>query len=89
MTIWKFNFETIDSFSLDMPILSEILTVQIQNNSPCIWAKVYPENIKIKRYFRVFGTGHTMNELEDLEYIGTYQMMGGNLVFHLFEYHKL
>lgn len=32
-----------------------------------------------------FGTGHTIQDADRLEYIGTIQMCGGALVFHVFK----
>jgi hypothetical protein len=37
------------------------------------------------RRFRVAGTGHELEPYVD-RYIGTFQMLGGTLVFHVFEY---
>lgn len=34
---------------------------------------------------RIFGTGHTIQDADRLEYIGTIQMCGGALVFHVFK----
>lgn len=35
------------------------------------------------RHFRIKGTGHAADDIGD--YIGTFQLNGGSLVFHLFE----
>jgi hypothetical protein len=85
--IWKFELETTDRQTVAMPENAEILTVQTQNETPCIWAIVEPENKKVRRVFEIFGTGNQVNCNEDTErnYIGTYQLRQGSLVFHLFE----
>lgn len=85
-TIWKFELETTDRQKVEMPIGAKILTVQTQNETPCLWALVNPERKERKeRYFEVFGTGHKIPLDLSREYIGTYQLKGGSLVFHVFE----
>ena len=84
--IWKFEIKPYDS-AIQMPKLSEILTTQIQNGNPCIWALVCPENEKEERYFEVYQTGHEMHCDIGInrKYINTFQLESGSLVFHLFE----
>ncbi len=74
-----------DIIKIEMPKDAEILTVQSQNTYPMIWAKVNPNNELEIRNFRIYGTGHKINEEEKLKYIGTFQMAGGNFIGHLFE----
>jgi len=85
-TIWKYKLSTTDEQVIEMPAMAEILTVQIQNGEPCLWALVdssYPH--KEKRYIEIFGTGNPIGT-GPRTYIGTYQLDGGKLVFHVFEY---
>lgn len=79
-TIYKY---TLNNVGIEMPIGAEILTVQIQNDKPCIWAMVDPEAEKKVRHFQVFGTGQPIPEVS-MKYIGTYQELGGSLVWHVF-----
>jgi hypothetical protein len=84
--IWKYPFEVKDNFSIDMPYDAKILHVNTQYDKPCIWAELdraQETNLRT-RNFRLFGTGHERIE-GDLKYIGTFQMYGGKLVFHLYE----
>lgn len=67
-----------------MPEGAEILTVQVQHEAPCIWAKVNLNAPAETRLIEIFGTGHPMSETER-RYIGSYQSRGGALVFHVFE----
>ena len=85
-TIWKFDFEVTDYIEIEMPKDAKILSVQIQHEKPCIWAGVIAGNDTEKRKFRIFGTGHpiAMNA-NGLKFIGTFQLMNGNFVGHLFE----
>lgn len=83
--VWKYEIEERDRQSIHMPVSAEVLCVQMQNGNPCIWALVDPEAMQERRWFLVLGTGHPI-EAESLgRYIGTFQMVGGSLVFHLFE----
>lgn len=89
-TIWKFELDTVGK--VEMPIGAEPLTVQMQNDKPCLWAMVDPEAAKETRQFNIFGTGHKLpvgNLLTKLKYIATFQMYGGTLVFHVFEEIKI
>jgi hypothetical protein len=101
MVIYKYEFSVQGSFNIAMPAGAEVLCVQMQRETPCIWAVVDPEKERVERHFLCYGTGHEMNPLDfigslkifnyktgrDLKalYIGTFQMMQGSLVFHLFE----
>ena len=82
--IWKFPLGVTDVQVLEVPFGAKFLTVQVQNGVPCLWALVNPESGKVGRTIEVFGTGHHMDE-SDREYIGTFQLSGGALVFHVFE----
>ena len=84
--IWKFTINP-NKIIVEMPKDAEILTIQTQNETPCIWALVNPENEKELRHFEVYGTGHDIHYDMGIErkYINTFQLYGGSLVFHLFE----
>lgn len=83
-TIYKYQLETTDEQLIEMPIGAEILTVQTQNGTPCIWAKVNTKNANFKYQFRIFGTGHPIESDFRGKYIGTYQLSGGALIFHVY-----
>lgn len=85
--IWKFPMASPEQGRIEMPKGAEILTIQTQNETPCIWALVNPENEKEVRYFEVFGTGHEVccDMGVERKYINTFQLKCGALVFHLFE----
>jgi hypothetical protein len=83
-TIWKFPLKTTDEQTVEFPEGAEILSVQAQDNTPCVWALVNPKGKKMPKTFHIFGTGHNVPPAER-KFIGTYQLHGGALVFHLFE----
>ena len=83
-TIWKFPLQVIDKQVISMPKDAIVLTVQVQGSQPCLWARLSPDTPSEKRTFLTYGTGHEI-ESEPGPYIGTYQLEGGQLVFHVFE----
>ena len=86
--IFKYELSVIDGQNIRLPIGSQILTVQNQNETPCMWALVDPNADTELITIEMFGTGHPV--LSDMgtsrKYISTFQMHGGNLVFHVFQY---
>lgn len=86
LAVWKFPvWDGGDYSDVDMPVGAQILTVQFQEGSgACIWALVDPQRSIERRRFRIAGTGHPIND-PLLHYLGTFQMMGGALIFHVFE----
>ncbi|KKN27722.1 hypothetical protein LCGC14_0861460 [marine sediment metagenome] len=86
MFIYKYPFEVSDTVEIMMPTKARILTVQTQSNAPCIWALVDGDKPLETRRFRVFGTGHEFNiDPIQSKYIGTFQLMDGGFIGHLFE----
>jgi len=85
MTIFKYPIPMNDYFDLWIPIGGKILTVQKQGENPCIWVLVNPKADLKKRQFRLAGTGHPIEDMIGMVYIGTFQLSGGAFVGHLFE----
>lgn len=83
-TIWKFPLNVTDEDEIQMPIGAQVLTVECQQGAPYLWALVETTNAQESRVFSIFGTGHPIEKTE-LQYRGTFQLNGGNLVFHVFE----
>lgn len=82
-TIWKYPLKVIDKQIIKMPQGVRILTVQVQNGEPCLWAEVDPDNELQDVLIATRGTGNKY-ELSAASYIGTYQLRGDALVFHVF-----
>ena len=59
--------------------------MQMQSESPQLWALVDPEAEREMRRFVTYGTGQPIPNSADLTYISTIQGYNGMLVFHLFE----
>ena len=87
--IYKYSIPINDEFDMNLPKGIAILSFQCQRDVPFIWALVDPDALLEKRSFRLVGTGHPINmESNFLHFIGTVQMAGGQLVWHLFEIEK-
>lgn len=89
-TIYKYEIELQDDFEIQMPgKKAEVLDVQVQHGTPFIWALVNPGATKETYRFRLRGTGHDATSIIGWYYIGTFQIDGGDLVFHLFSEKQL
>ena len=82
--IWKWAIEP-GTTELQMPVDAQVLTVQMQGGAPQLWAKVDPAAPKVTRTFAVYGTGHQMPDDPRVQYVATFQMHDGALVWHVFE----
>lgn len=83
--IWKFPVHTTDAFEIEMPQGATLLAVQTQVGDPQLWALVNPDAPRVTRAFRVVGTGHYHPDERFGDYVGTYQLLNGGLVFHVFD----
>ena len=83
--IWKYEIQTTDSQFIFMPIDAEILSVNVQNDKPCIWVLVNPERSCGERGIRIFGTGNPIPIDYSGKYIGQYFQLEDLLVWHVFD----
>ncbi len=85
--VWKYVLPLEDCASIDMPIGCKVLSAGVQDEQICIWALVDPSDlIGTARYrFRIAGTGRPIKDSEHLDFIDTVLLMGGSLVFHVFQ----
>ena len=75
-----------DYITILLPTGAHVLHVAEQNGQPHLWALVDPNAEPEERTFRIAGTGHKITAHPELfDYVGTFQMLGGSLVFHVFE----
>ncbi len=88
-TIYKHEVPLEGVFKLRLPKEAAILSFQCQNGVPVIWVMGETAHIEEERSFRLFGTGHPIQNIpkdEGLHYIGTAQQSQmPPLVWHLFE----
>lgn len=83
-TIHKYKLAMTDFQIIMMPINAKILSVQVQIDTLCIWAEVIDDVPLEGIEFYIIGTGHPIPN-EPIEYIGTFQLNCGRLVFHLYK----
>lgn len=77
-----FKYElTADTVDLELPRGAQLLTVQLQNGVPMLWALVDDSIAPIKRCIGVYGTGHPVDVPG--KYVATFQI--DDLVFHVFD----
>ena len=86
-TVYKYELIIDDYIEISTHRGAETLTVQMQENTICLWMLVDPSLPEEKRTFRMAGTGHPISESR-LKYVGTFQLLNGKLIFHLFELFK-
>lgn len=90
LKIWKYEMIVDDYQNFEIPKNGKVLSFQVQHGVPCIWVLVDPSQPKVTRYFKMAGTGHPISEsIETMDFIGTLQMSGGVLIWHLFELHPV
>lgn len=85
-TIYKYEIETRDRFTLDLPTGATILTVNEQQGGIYLWAEVDPDVRTFKpRLIEIFGTGHEIREDMGItrQYLGT--TFVGRYVWHVYE----
>lgn len=88
--VYKYPLDIHDEVVVMMPKGARVLSVQVQNGSPCLWAAVDPNELTLEeRWFRIAGTGYPIQDDVVDGFIWTIQMYDGKLVFHVFEMKRL
>ena len=84
--IWKYVLNDVVN-DLEMPAGARIIAIQTVRDEPCLWAIVNPKNKPEIRRFHITGTGIPDKAafFDNSIYVGTYQVEGGEYVFHVFE----
>ena len=84
-TVWKFELPLEDYVELLLPKGSIPLSTQLQNSNLKLWCLCNSEEpLRERRVFRIVGTWHSIEE-KNIKFIDTFQMMNGDLEFHVFE----
>lgn len=81
--VWKFPVSVSDEFSVVMPEGAEVLWCAEQDGAPWMWARVDCNSPPVSRTFFVRGTGHEVEP--SLRYVGSFMLIAGRFVGHLFE----
>ena len=89
--IYKYALETSDTQKIRIPKLVEgesfkkqVLKIDTQNDTPCIWCLVDVGEEEQEISIRIVGTGNPMPTLSQDDYLGSYMLFDGGLVFHVF-----
>ena len=82
--IYKYDLEIEDEQVILMPKGSLSLCVQVQKGLPYLWALVDDEAEKEQVLITMVGTGNPADHVHNKLYLGTFQMSGGDLVWHVF-----
>lgn len=80
--IWKYPLQITDHQHLLIPEKAEILSVEFQGETLCLWAEVEMSYPKEDRVIQIVGTGNPILN-SGRKFIGTVQQ--GPLVWHIFE----
>jgi len=84
LTIYKYPIKIADFQTIDLHRHARILSVQIQDDQPMLWALVDPSLGLVTRYFQTVGTGNSVaGVLYWSTHIATFQLPP--FVWHLFE----
>lgn len=82
ITVHKYPLEYTEQQDIELPAGAALLTVQVQHNTPVLWARVDTTQLTVKRRIHLVGTGHPA---PTGRYLSTIQLHGGTLVLHAFE----
>lgn len=83
LVVYKYPLAIEDRLTIRMPYGAQLLHVEVQDQTPCLWALVDPSRALECRNFRMAGTCHEITE--KVEHVGSFLICGDAMVFHLFE----
>lgn len=81
--VYKYELPLGDWVSITMPAGAQVLCVEVQHGKPMLWARVTVGHASVVQHFRIAGTGHDLGSNVG-RHIGSFQLGGGALVFHVF-----
>lgn len=85
-TIWKYPLAITDRQTITTKAGARFMSVQVQNDTPCLWLLVETNMPDEQVRLRIHGTGHEVYESENLDgFLGTIQLHEGELVLHVFK----
>jgi len=90
MTIWKFPITNLDGTTIHAPYNGnlkfdeQVLYCDVQNGVPCIWVAVDDEEGTRPIRVVVYGTGHDMSRAGALKHVGSFMLLDGAFVGHVF-----
>jgi len=81
--VFKYPLTVADTQDVLLPAGAKVLTAQEQHGVVCLWALCEPSAPLVPRTINIHGTGHTVSD-DAGDYVSSFQMLGGSLVFHVF-----
>lgn len=90
MTIWKFPITNLDGTTIQVPFNGamkfdeQVLYCAVQGGTPCIWVAVDSEEATRPIRVVVYGTGHDMSRAGALKHVGSFMLLDGAFVGHVF-----
>lgn len=85
--IWKWSLLVTDQQPLLIPKGAQFLSVQKQGREINLWALCDPAAQTEERFIGIYGTGNPI-PYDPGTFLGTFQLAGGDLVFHVFVLEK-
>lgn len=85
--IYKFPLKP-ELTRLMIPANAQILCVQVHCGIAYLWVLLDPVQPLVSRTFCIYGAKHEIKEKLN-QYIGTFQLLNGALVLHVFEVHSV
>lgn len=82
MIIYKYQLKTDEENKIELPVGSQVIHVNQQNDIPCIWVLLADNTEKEVRNFFCIVTGM---EFTAQKYWGTCHINSGKFVLHVFE----
>ncbi len=88
-SIYKYPLEIVGKQQIYLPAGAEVLSVDNQNGTLCLWALVSPEKDRTPYDITIIGTGKELSDeavagLRAQNFYGTASMAGGQLIWHVF-----
>ena len=88
--IFKYTLEIKDQQTIhvqkhaDRKFIEQVLYVDVQNGIPCIWALVDDEDDERAIRIIIHGTGQDASDTYGLKHIGSFMLLDGAFVGHVF-----
>jgi len=83
MKIYNYGVPITDEFTLLLPHVVKVLTVQMHKGKPYVFIAVLEDTPARQMKFTLIPTGRDMPDIYG-SYVGTFQINDGDQVFHLF-----
>jgi hypothetical protein len=83
ITIYKYLIDITDRQTIKLPADAEFLKVDVQNDTPYLWAMVNTSKQNIDYDIVIYGTGHDIRSWETLKHIGSF-FHKNTFVWHVF-----